>query len=97
MIVMEVQIIPMTAGISGISAGSTQFETGAFGNLGGEPLDPSKFTFAFLSLLVTQGIMAGLVIGKLSEGNITAGIKQSFVMAAMAVLISTGSKLILQS
>lgn len=96
MIVMEIQIIPMTAGISGINieggALPTSFQEQ---DLSSEEFDPSKFTFAFLSLLISQGLFAGLVIGKLSEGKLKAGLKHSFVMVAMAVLISTGSRFFL--
>ncbi|MEM3074671.1 MAG: type II secretion system F family protein [Candidatus Pacearchaeota archaeon] len=100
MIVMEVQIIPMVSGISGIpsdiSTDSLQGPVGNLGNfLGKNNLDPSDFTIAFLGLLIVQGFFAGLVIGKLSEGNIKAGIKHSFIMVSMAVLISTGAKLII--
>lgn len=97
MIVMEVQIIPMTAGI-GIGSGSLNAlptEATDIAEGVGEGFDPTEFTFAFLGLLITQGFFAGLVIGKLSEGKIKAGIKHSFVMVSMAVLLSTGSKLIL--
>jgi archaeal flagellar protein FlaJ len=98
MVVMEVQIIPMTAGIGNVGdTGNLPSSVGGLGNsLGGGGFEPSEFTIAFLGLLVTQGLFAGLVIGKLSEGSVRAGIKHSFVMVAMAVLISTGSKLILQ-
>src|SRR3989344_7516745 len=57
MIVMEVQIIPMTAGI-GISAGNTASLPTSVGGLSGvigEGFDLSHFTFAFLGLLVAQG------------------------------------------
>ena len=98
MIVMEVQIIPMTARISIPSGGVGALPTVAsdLGGVVGEGFDPNEFTFAFLGLLVTQGLFAGLVIGKLSEGKVKAGIKHSFVMVSMAVLISMGAKLILQ-
>jgi len=97
MIVMEVQIIPMTAGISSPSEVSSLPEVSSnFGETIGKGFDPQEFTFAFLGLLVTQGFFAGLVIGKLSEGNIKSGIKHSFVLVSMAILISTGSKLVLQ-
>ena len=97
MVVMEVQIIPLTAGI-GVSSDSVSAlptSAGGFGGVIGGGFDPNEFTIAFLGLLVTQGLFAGLVIGKLSEGKVKAGIKHSFVMVSMAVLISTGAKLIL--
>ena len=94
MVVMEIQIIPMTAGIS---VSGTSFNAVSSGTqTSGSGFDPSQFTFAFLGLLITQGFFAGLVIGKLSEGEVKSGLKHSFIMVAMAILISTGSKLVLQ-
>ena len=98
MIVMEVQIIPMTAGITGIGGGivgglPTDFGDSTVGET--QEFDTSQYSFAFLSLLIAQGLFAGLVIGKLAEGQIKFGIKHSFIMVSMAVLISTGSKLLL--
>ena len=107
MIVVEVQIIPITSGIVGTPLGTdTSFtentgdtltsETGSQTTGSGTSNTTSnEFGQAFLALLITQGLFAGLIIGKISEGDIKAGIKHSFIMVAMAVLISTGSKLIL--
>ncbi|MEK6873336.1 MAG: type II secretion system F family protein [Nanoarchaeota archaeon] len=93
MVVVEVQILPLTANIAGISSSSGGFE-GL--NLGGKSsFNPNEFSIAFLSLLIVQGLFAGLIIGKLSEGRIKAGIKHSFIMVALAILISTGSKVFL--
>ncbi|OIO40872.1 hypothetical protein COU56_03700 [Candidatus Pacearchaeota archaeon CG10_big_fil_rev_8_21_14_0_10_31_9] len=90
MVVVEVQILPLTSSIAGISSSSGGFE-GL--NMGQNNFNPSEFSIAFLLLLIVQGLFAGLIIGKLSEGRIKAGIKHSFIMIAMAVLISTGSKI----
>ena len=95
MLVVEVQILPMTSGMTDL--GGAQ-DLGAL-NLGGGARaagisDFSEFSIAFLSLLVVQGFFAGIIIGKLSEGNVKAGIKHSFILVAMAILMSTGSKLI---
>jgi len=98
MIVMEVQIIPMTADIQGLSGpiGGGGLPTGDFTSEGTvSEFDPTEYSLAFLFLLVAQGFFAGFVIGKLSEGNVKAGIKHSFIMVAMAILMSTGSKIIL--
>ena len=46
----------------------------------------------FLWLLIAQGFFAGLVTGKLAEGKMMAGLKHSFILVALAVLISTGAK-----
>ncbi len=49
----------------------------------------------FLFLLIAQGFLAGMTIGKLAEGNIKAGIKHSFILAVTAFLVSTGANLFL--
>lgn len=41
------------------------------------------FTETFRSLVVIQGIFAGLGIGKMSEGTITAGFKHAFVLTVI--------------
>jgi hypothetical protein len=46
-------------------------------------------------LLLFQGFFAGLVIGKISEGTIKSGLKHSFVLVAVALLISTGANIFL--
>ena len=48
----------------------------------------------FLALIIVQGLFAGLVIGKLSEGKIMAGVKHSLIMTALSYLITTGVKII---
>ena len=47
----------------------------------------------FLWLLIVQGLFAGLVIGKLSEGTVKAGLKHSFVLLVVSFLIQTGANL----
>jgi len=90
MLIMEIKIIPMTAGLGFIG------ETGDIGGLGlgiglgGVSTD--QLTRPFLYLLLVQGVFAGLTIGKLSEGNIKAGIKHSSILVVLAWLISTGTK-----
>ncbi len=66
---------------------------GSFGRmLGGEIATPEQLTRPFVWLLIVQGFFAGLVIGKLSEGSIKAGLKHSFVLVVLATLINTGAK-----
>jgi archaeal flagellar protein FlaJ len=89
MVVVQIQIIPLTENFSGFSG--TDFSN--IGQLGGESGEQFDFSFSFLSLMVTQGLFAGLIIGKLAEGDLKSGIKHSFILVAMAVLISTGARL----
>tara|TARA_Y100000310_G_scaffold47085_2_gene43674 strand:+ start:2512 stop:3381 length:870 start_codon:yes stop_codon:yes gene_type:complete len=94
MVVVEVQILPIAGTFEGGKGLDFSNPTDTFSLEGEEEgVGISDFSIAFLSLLITQGLFAGFVIGKLSEGNMKAGIKHSFILVAMAVLISTGSKL----
>jgi flagellar protein FlaJ len=43
----------------------------------------------FTMLAVMQGIFAGLVLGKLSEGEVTAGLKHSLILATAAMFVMT--------
>jgi flagellar protein FlaJ len=93
MLVLEFKILPM-AGEFDIQ-GDLQGEPGLAGIMpfgGGEQVSVEKISNLFLYLLLTQGCFAGLIIGKLSEGEIKSGIKHSFILMALAMLISTGSK-----
>ena len=98
-IVLELFLLPKIFSVQFISAGNTLTSDTSNNFLDNQQisgaLSPEDFSFAFLVLLVIQGLFAGLVIGKLSEGNIKSGIKHSFIMVAMAILISTGSRLLL--
>ncbi|MFA5993140.1 MAG: type II secretion system F family protein [Candidatus Pacearchaeota archaeon] len=93
MVIMEIKIIPMTSTINTISNTASQMDIAGIG--GGNAIPSSQYSIAFLSLLATQGLFSGLVIGKLAEGTIKAGIKHSFISVAMALLISTGARIFL--
>lgn len=93
MLVMQFKILPIatTLGQSNMNAGNLGI--GNF-NVIGEGMSPEEMSRPFFWLLLIQGLFAGLVIGKLSEGSIRAGIKHSFVLLVIALLISTGAKLV---
>ena len=82
---MQFRIIPMIAGISGVG--------GALGGGGGEPIDQAEISNAFLYLLLIQGFFSGLIIGKLSENNIKAGVRHSFFLMIMSFLASAGANI----
>ncbi len=93
MLIMEFKILPVATQVS--SFGSIQGDN----TLGGitdekNDLNSTQLARLFLYLLLTQGLFTGLVIGKLAEGSIKAGVKHSFIMMISAFLISTGIKLI---
>ena len=86
---MQFKIIPMISGISSVS--------GALGSTGvtsGASVDTKEISNSFFYLLLVQGFFSGLAIGKLSEGNIKAGIRHSFVLVVMSFLISTTANMI---
>jgi len=84
MLILQFKIIPMTEDISGISADISGFAE--------VEKTSEEFSKPLLFLLLTQGLFTGLVIGKLSEGTIKSGIKHSFIMVGLSILIYTGVK-----
>ena len=87
-LVMQFYIIPMISGIAtigtigGISSGGVSMSGG-----GGSGVSAASISNAFLYLILIQGFFSGLAIGKLSEGDIRAGIKHSFAIMVLSFLI----------
>ena len=86
MLMLEVKLMPMiqdmmkglTGGVSG----------GGFFEAGEAPAGTQlNFKRIFFSLIIVQGVFAGLLIGKFSEGKIKYGIKHSFALVVIALLI----------
>jgi len=99
MVVMEFKILPIATGLNtGIGSEGGIEGMGNFGGIfgGGEIATAEELTRPFLWLLIVQGFFVGLIIGKLSEGNIKAGLKHSFILLVLALLINTGSKVFLK-
>lgn len=98
MLIMEFKILPITANLGAISStvsGGVEAGELGFGGAGGAvQFNPSDFARPFLFLLITQGFFAGLVIGKIAEGSVRAGLKHSFILVAISWLASTGAELI---
>jgi archaeal flagellar protein FlaJ len=90
-LVMQFQIIPMVSGIGDIG------DVGLGLNFSKPDADiqQKQVSDAFLYLILIQGFFTGLVIGKLSEGSIKAGIKHSFALMVLSYLISTVANIIL--
>ena len=95
MVVMEFKILPIAAGIGTELGGSD------VSGIPGFPIPPKRILTAeqlaqpFLWLLVIQGFFTGLIIGKLSEGRAVPGLKHSFILMVIAILINTGLKIFL--
>jgi len=88
-LIMQFKIVPMLT-VFGNTGGSLQGSGfGSFMTI--QQITPEELSTAFLGLLIAQGLFAGLVIGKLSEGNLKAGIKHSFFLVVISILIFTGA------
>lgn len=91
-IVMQFYIIPMLSGITDIgslgSAGGLETTTAT------DTASASDVSQAFIYLLIVQAIFSGLVIGKLSEGEIRSGVKHSFALVVLSLSISAVANLI---
>ncbi len=87
--VLQFQILPMLVGIVP-AAGSL----GIGGLSGGSSIEQGELANAFLYLLLIQGFFSGLIIGKLSEGNVKSGIRHSFVLMLLAFLTSAAANVL---
>lgn len=98
MLVMEFKILPLATGIGefgGINPNFNSITDVSYNQTqSGTSEKTGDLSNPLFYLLVAQGLFAGLVIGKVTEGNLKAGIKHSFILATAAFLISTGAKLI---
>ena len=93
MLVVQMYFIPLMLKTVGEAGGLQAVGESAFGGLSNpqvsEELTGSLGTL-FIILILVQGFFAGLVIGKLSEGNIKAGIKHTLIIVALAYFITFG-------
>jgi flagellar protein FlaJ len=92
-LVMQFKILPIATDL-GITTGGGGLEGFSLGS-GGAAATAEQLVRPFIWLLLVQGVFVGLVIGKLAEGKVKAGLKHSFVLTALALLIHTGAKLVL--
>ena len=85
MLVLEFKILPLTAGLGNVQGLSIQVQQ----------VNPESFSMPLFIMLLVQSAFAGLVIGKISEGSIMNGIKHSFILLAITLLVTTGAKVLL--
>jgi flagellar protein FlaJ len=95
MLVMQFKIFPITTQLQTETQGMESLNLGSGLNIGQNAISPESLANSFLFLLIIQGFFAGIVIGKISEGLIKAGLKHSFILVAFAILISTGARVFL--
>ena len=90
-LVLQFKILPMVSGIGNVS-GSLGFGGGGVQDL---EVGQRQISNAFLYLILVQGFFTGLTIGKLSEGNIKAGVRHSFMLMFLSFLASTVANILL--
>ena len=84
MLVMEFKILPLVSDL----------QEGEGLNVDVEKLDSGEFSMPLFIMLLTQSFFAGLVIGKISEGTLKAGVKHSFILLTVTLLITTGARVL---
>jgi flagellar protein FlaJ len=82
MLVLEFKILPLVTDLGGTEGLSSN----------ASKADADEFSMPLFVMLLVQSFFAGLVIGKISEGSIKNGIKHSFILLAITLLITTGAK-----
>ena len=97
-LVLQFQILPLLINVApDLGGGMGIGGIGGIGGLGGgagAPITQEEISSSFLYLLLVQGFFSGLAIGKLSEGNIKAGARHSFILMLLAFLIATGANVL---
>jgi len=82
MLVLEFKILPLVSDLQG-GEGLKMDTTN---------IDSSQFSKPLFVMILVQSFFAGLMIGKISEGSIKNGIKHSFILLAITLLITTGAR-----
>ncbi|RMD45290.1 hypothetical protein D6829_02740 [Candidatus Pacearchaeota archaeon] len=82
MLILEFKILPL---VSDVTAPSDNIKIKA------RPLAPQDFSKPLFIMLIIQSLFAGIVIGKISEGSIKYGIKHSFILLSLTLLVKTGA------
>lgn len=91
---MQYKIIPLISSFNTGGLGTGLGSVLGTGAGGGGNINTAELSNSFLYLILVQGFFSGLTIGKLSEGNIRAGIKHSFALVIFSFLITTGANLL---
>lgn len=88
MIVMQLQLIPKLSAIGGeLGSGLGTIGIGGLGAGGGS--GKVEFGIIFIATIIVQGLFAGLMLGKFSEGDFKSGLKHSLVMVIVGYLAIT--------
>ncbi|MFH0808589.1 MAG: type II secretion system F family protein [archaeon] len=84
MLILEFSILPLVSDLQqgeGLAVSVTS-------------LNKEQFSFPLFVMLLVQSFFAGLVIGKISEGSVKSGIRHSFILLTVTLLITTGARVL---
>ena len=82
MLVLEFKILPLVSDLQGGEGLALQVSN----------ISSDTFAMPLFVMLLVQSFFAGLVIGKISEGSVKDGIKHSFILIAITLLVVTGAR-----
>jgi len=88
MLVLQVYLIPKLSTIGG-EIGQGLGGIGVSAGAGGGGSSGVEFGPIFTATIIVQGLFAGLMIGKFSEGDFISGLKHSIIMIVSGYLISS--------
>jgi flagellar protein FlaJ len=89
MLVMEFKILPLVSDLQNSEGLGVDIGGGGSGSL-----DSADFSMPLFMMLIVQSFFAGLVIGKISAGSVKLGIKHSFVLLTVTLLVTTGTRVV---
>jgi archaeal flagellar protein FlaJ len=87
MIVLSLYLLPQLEGMGGMVVGNVM--GGSISSVGSEsvPTQTINFDIIFTGLILIQGLFAGLMLGKFSEGELKHGIKHSLILMLVGYLL----------
>ena len=80
MLVLQFKILPLVYDLSGAGGLSLSIQS----------VSPDASSKPLFILILVQSFFTGFVIGKISEGSFKDGIKHSFILLALTLIITTG-------
>jgi len=95
MLVMQFKILPIVSEMGQISTADSGVIGQDNSKTNTNPITSQQISNSFLYLILVQGFFIGLIVGKISEGKIKAGLKHSFILVAISVIVSSGANVLL--
>ncbi len=84
--ILVVQFLPSLAGITGLVGAGSSAASDVGGLLSGSDIGKANLERDFYLLVEINGFLGGLVIGKISEGKVSAGLKHGLILMLIGFL-----------